>query len=167
MKKLLTDHADLPGRGYSSSPSPNRYPQSSTFFGVIILSILASSPLAWTGPSRFSIVGYSLGGGIAVNFVSYFANLISSVILLAPSGLIRSHHFSWQNRLLYSENLVVPESILEQVVRWKLRHSDSSSQDQSGRTIETELPIAEKVNTESHTDHTFDVAGAVVSQSPP
>lgn len=133
---------DLPGRGYSSAPSPDHHPQSSTFFTDVILYVLASSPLAWTGPASFAAVGYSLDGGFIVNFASCFGSLITSFVLLAPSGLIRPYHFGWQSRLLYSGNLI-PDWIREALVSWRLRTSDDSGPQRSDSSIEEKLPGAE------------------------
>jgi pimeloyl-ACP methyl ester carboxylesterase len=87
-----------------------------------ILLVLATSPLSWTGSSsgRFSIVGYSLGGGIATAFMSHFPDLVSSLVTIAPSGLLRPHHISRSSRLIYSEG-IIPESVLNFFVRRRLR----------------------------------------------
>ena len=51
----------------------------------------ASSSLSWTGAESggFSIVGFSLGGGVAMAFAADFYYLVNSIILLAPGGIIR------------------------------------------------------------------------------
>jgi pimeloyl-ACP methyl ester carboxylesterase len=87
-----------------------------------ILLVLATSPLSWTGSSsgRFSIVGYSLGGGIATAFTSHFPDLVSSLVTIAPSGLLRPHHIGRSSRLIYSEG-IIPESVLNFFVRRRLR----------------------------------------------
>lgn len=66
------------------------------------------------------MVGYSLGGGIAAAFASYFPQLLSSLVLLAPAGLIRDSQISFQSRLLYSKGLM-PENILGYLVGRRLR----------------------------------------------
>lgn len=83
---------------------------------------LTSSPIAWTGAEsgRFCLVGYSLGGGIAAAFASYFPQLLSSLVLLAPSGLLRDSQVSFQSRLLYSRGLM-PECLLGYLVGRRLR----------------------------------------------
>jgi pimeloyl-ACP methyl ester carboxylesterase len=87
-----------------------------------ILLVLATSALSWTGScsGRFSIVGYSLGGGIATAFTSHFPSLVSSLVTIAPSGLLRPHHIARSSRLIYSEG-IVPESVLDFFVRRRLR----------------------------------------------
>ena len=83
---------------------------------------LTSSPISWTGAGsgKFCLVGYSLGGGIAAAFASYFPQLLSSLVLLAPSGLVRQSQISFQSRLLYSRGLM-PESLLGYLVGRRLR----------------------------------------------
>jgi pimeloyl-ACP methyl ester carboxylesterase len=109
---------DLFGRGYSENPGD--LPHDLRLFTTQILLVLASSPLPWTGPNAFSMVGYSLGGGISAGFTSYFPNLVKSLVLLAPSGLIRARHFSKTSRFLYSEG-VVPEPLLLRLVKRRLK----------------------------------------------
>lgn len=83
---------------------------------------LTSSPISWTGADsgKFCLAGYSLGGGIAAAFASYFPYLLSSLVLLAPSGLLRDSHISFQSRLLYSRGLM-PENVLGSLVSRRLR----------------------------------------------
>ncbi|KAL6243872.1 hypothetical protein RBB50_009306 [Rhinocladiella similis] len=111
---------DLFGRGYSDTASDIRH--DIRLFTTQILLVLASSPLSWTGKEsgKFSLIGYSLGGGIATTFASYFADLIDSLILFAPAGLLRPHHISRQSRIIYSEG-VIPETILQRIVKERLR----------------------------------------------
>jgi len=68
-----------------------------------ILLALVSLPSSWTGsPSgRFALAGFSMGGDIAVAFISYFPRLVSSLILLALSGLVRKGHIDTRSRGLY------------------------------------------------------------------
>jgi pimeloyl-ACP methyl ester carboxylesterase len=68
----------------------------------VVFFVLASSALQW---SSFSLVGFSLGGGLAANFASYFPNLVSDLVLIAPGGLLRKQHITWQSRLFYSSGL--------------------------------------------------------------
>ncbi|KAJ5032612.1 uncharacterized protein L3040_009209 [Drepanopeziza brunnea f. sp. 'multigermtubi'] len=105
---------DLFGRGYSDSPE---LPHDSRLYATQILLAITSSPLAWT-PAGFSLVGYSLGGGIAADFAASFPDLVKSIVLLAPSGLIKPHHFGWQSRFMYSGFL--PASLLEWIVKGRL-----------------------------------------------
>ncbi|KAJ5156416.1 Alpha/beta hydrolase family protein [Penicillium capsulatum] len=111
---------DLFGRGYSDCPAD--LPQDDRLFATQIMLALTSSSISWTGADsgKFCLAGYSLGGGIAAGFASYFPHLLSSLVLLAPSGLIRNSHISSQSRLLYSRGLM-PENLLGFLVSRRLR----------------------------------------------
>jgi pimeloyl-ACP methyl ester carboxylesterase len=86
-----------------------------------ILSVLASSPISWTGTKEgFHLIGYSLGGGIAASFTSYFPSLVASLVLIAPSGLLRERHIAWQSTLLYQTEGILPESLVRWLVRRRL-----------------------------------------------
>jgi len=87
---------------------------------VQILLVLASSPLSWTGCESFHLLGYSLGGGLAVSFARYFPHVIRSLTLVAPSGLIRRNHVNWKGKLLYSRG-VLPEWLLVGLVKRRLQ----------------------------------------------
>lgn len=115
---------DLWGRGYSDAPL--NIPQDTRLFTTAILLALASSPLSWTGSSTFALVGYSLGGGICVSFTSYFPSLVSSLILLAPAGLVRAQHINGTNKFLYSTGLV-PETVVEHIIRKRLQGGPSAA----------------------------------------
>jgi hypothetical protein len=67
---------DLWGRGYSDSSD---LPHDSRLYGTGILLAITSSPLPWT-PGGFSLIGYSLGGGIAADFASSFPNIVRSLV---------------------------------------------------------------------------------------
>lgn len=95
-------------------------------FSYAIFLALESSDLCWTGTSSFSIVGYSLGGGIATNFISFFPKFISYLILIAPSGLVRKEHISRTSKVLYSTGLL-PEVLIEKLVRKRLRSNPSAA----------------------------------------
>ncbi|KAJ5500113.1 Alpha/beta hydrolase fold-1 [Penicillium expansum] len=111
---------DLFGRGYSDCPAD--LPQDDRLFSTQIFLALTSSPISWTGAEsgKFCLTGYSLGGGIAAAFASYFPHLLSSLVLLAPSGLLRDSQISFQSRLLYSKGLM-PENVLSFLVSRRLR----------------------------------------------
>ncbi|KAH8196875.1 hypothetical protein TruAng_008957 [Truncatella angustata] len=109
---------DLFGRGFSDGVGD--LPSDTRLFVTQILLVLASSPLAWTGSNAMSIVGYSLGGGIAVNFAATFPHLVESLVLLAPAGLIRAENIGRASRLVFTSG-VVPERLLEFLTRKRLR----------------------------------------------
>ena len=115
---------DMPGKGYSSTPVPT--PHSVRLFTSSILLALTSSPISWTGNGiDFSMIGYSLGGGISANFTSYFPNLVSSLVLLAPAGLIRGNRLTLVNKFLYNTGLI-NESTLESIIKKKVHRGEPS-----------------------------------------
>lgn len=67
---------DLWGRGYSDSSD---LPHDSRLYSTAILLAITSSPLPWT-PGGFSLIGYSLGGGIAADFASSFPTIVKSLV---------------------------------------------------------------------------------------
>lgn len=150
MDNLLPSHhlTDLWGRGYSDTPLS--IPHDKRIYTTSILLSLTSSPIPWTGNTTFSILGYSLGGGIAAAFTSYFPDLVSSLILIAPSGLLRPYHTNVSSRLLYSTGLL-PEFILEWLVQRRLRGDVApvKSEDQvaADEAVSEELPNQESKGT--------------------
>lgn len=113
-----THTQDLFGRGYSDAPGDVEY--DTRLFVTQILLVLASSRLAWTGEGGLSVVGYSLGGGIAANFAAAFPHLVETLVLLAPAGLIRPANFGLASRLVFVSGLV-PERLLACLTRWRMR----------------------------------------------
>ena len=111
---------DLFGRGYSDTPADLNH--DIRLFSTQILIVLASSPLSWTGAGsgKFALVGYSLGGGISTAFASFWPDLINSLVLIAPAGLIRPHNLGRANRFIYSQG-VIPEVILHRAVKRRLK----------------------------------------------
>ncbi|KAK0659003.1 hypothetical protein DIS24_g4227 [Lasiodiplodia hormozganensis] len=113
---------DLFGRGFSDSPTD--LPYDARLYTTQILLALASSPLSWTGSASqsFSIVGYSLGGGIAADFASYFyPRLVSSLVLIAPGGVMRRERVSWKSWWLYDVcPLLMPQGLLRRLVGRRL-----------------------------------------------
>jgi pimeloyl-ACP methyl ester carboxylesterase len=49
----------------------------------------------------FTLVGYSLGGGIAASFTYHYPALVDSLVLIAPSGVMRRSRISWSSVVLY------------------------------------------------------------------
>ncbi|PYH90851.1 alpha/beta-hydrolase [Aspergillus ellipticus CBS 707.79] len=142
---------DLFGRGYSDCPSD--IPQDDRLFTTQILLALNSSVLSWTGAGsgKFCLVGYSLGGGIATAFASYFPQFLSSLVLLAPAGLIRDSQISFQSRLLYSHGLV-PERVLGFLVGRRLRAGPLTTPKLKGKKITAEDALTEELSTQGTAD---------------
>ncbi|KAK6843569.1 C6 and C2H2 transcription factor RegA-like protein [Apiospora arundinis] len=109
---------DLFGRGFTDGVGD--LPFDTRLFVSQILLVLASSPLAWTGDGAMHLVGYSLGGGIALNFAATFPRMVESLVLLAPTGVIRSENFGRLSRLIFTSG-IVPEAILERLTKRRLR----------------------------------------------
>ncbi|KAJ5793490.1 alpha/beta hydrolase [Penicillium paradoxum] len=98
---------DLFGRGYSDAP--NDLACDARLYTTQILLVLSSSPLSWTGDTAFHIIGFSLGGSIAVAFAAYHATMLRSVTLVCPGGLIRTSHMKPLDKALYSSARLIPE----------------------------------------------------------
>ncbi|KAI9715210.1 MAG: hypothetical protein M1828_001036, partial [Chrysothrix sp. TS-e1954] len=107
---------DLPCRGGSGGPAD--LPYDGRLYASLILMALASDNKAdW---SKFSIVGYSLGGGLAMDFTYWFPQLVEDIALIAPSGLLREKHVSLWSRLVYRSGLIRGE-MRKRLIRQRLR----------------------------------------------
>jgi len=132
---------DLWGRGYSDSVD---LPHDSRLYSTQILLAVTSSPLAWT-PEGFSLIGYSLGGGIAVDFAAAHPAIVQSLVLFAPGGLVRSKHFAWSSRLTYSW---MPDNVLQWIVRRRLQNVSVRKEEpkaQQGQDVVNEAINGERV----------------------
>ena len=78
---------DLWGRGYSDTPKNVVFDV--RLYTTELLYAVTSSTLSWTTGEGFSIVGFSLGGGIAVDFAGTFPNFINSIVAICPVGVLR------------------------------------------------------------------------------
>lgn len=134
---------DLPGRGYSSTPVPTAH--STRLHTTSILLALTSSPLPWTGNgATFSLIGYSLGGGIVANFTSYFPSLVASLVLLAPAGLVRAEHFTLSNKFFYNTGLI-NETMLEGIIKKRLSRGDPPTKATPPKIVADAAPAIEEV----------------------
>ncbi|KAH8815272.1 Alpha/Beta hydrolase protein [Xylogone sp. PMI_703] len=138
---------DLWGRGYSDEVS---LPHDTALYTTQILAAVTSSPLSWTGSGSqggFAIVGYSLGGGISADFAAYMPGLVSDVVLLAPSGIIRPEHFSSITRMAYSG--IIPDRLLFRLMRKRIAegaaHNANKEKNIDAKDIVSEeIPAGEK-----------------------
>ncbi|PPJ50163.1 hypothetical protein CBER1_05190 [Cercospora berteroae] len=119
---------DLPGRGYSDCPDTNHYHQDINLFSTCILSVISSSHLPWASEG-FTLVGYSLGGGIAAGFTAHYPDLVESLVLIAPGGLLRPTRLSLSSKILYSG--LLPDSVVNYFVGRRLRVSTPKPKDPS------------------------------------
>lgn len=160
-----TSHTPLPpdlfGRGYSDAPTD--LPYDTRLYTTQILLALASSPLSWTGSGAFSLAGYSLGGGIAADFTSHFPHLVSSLILLAPGGLIRTAHITWRSRLLYSLPLL-PQPLVHWLVRRRLYTPPSSPIPPLATTSSSAVPVDQTAQAEAAAPPTASPSPSTSSQ---
>ncbi|KAL8794256.1 MAG: hypothetical protein Q9195_003210 [Heterodermia aff. obscurata] len=77
---------DLWGRGYSDAPLNIHYDV--RLYNTQISFAIDSSPLEWKSQG-FSMIGYSLGGGIAMAYAAHHPQHVESIVLLAPGGILR------------------------------------------------------------------------------
>jgi len=100
---------------YGEEGTPTAVLISSTTTDYTHGNLLPSRRHHYHGPVALMVdsvfIGYSLGGGILLD-CSYFPKMIKSLVLLAPSGLIRPKHMG-QGSILYSTG-IFPEGLL----RW-------------------------------------------------
>jgi len=109
---------DLFGRGFSDGVGD--LPHDARLYTTQALLALASSPLSWTGDDACDVVGYSMGGGVAVHLAAALPRMVRSLVLLAPAGLIRPESFGRLTRFVFAGGLV-PERLLAALTRRRLR----------------------------------------------
>ena len=150
---------DLPGRGYSDTPVPT--PHSARLYTTTILLALTSSPLPWTGNGEtFSLIGYSLGGGIVANFTSYFPSLVSSLVLIAPAGLVRQSRITLMNKILYNTGLI-NETLLERVIKGRMRRGEPPTRPKELKeTLSVETAVGGEMSRER--EENVSATGAIV-----
>lgn len=134
---------DLFGRGFSDGVGD--LPHDERLYTTNILLALASSPLPWTGDRAFKLIGYSLGGALAASFATTFPNMLDSLVLLAPAGLIRAADFGVTARLMFRSGLV-PERILALATKQRLqRPIAASSKPRARPTLKQETSATEQI----------------------
>ncbi|THX46074.1 putative alpha/beta hydrolase [Aureobasidium pullulans] len=116
-------------------------------------------------PNHKTLVGYSLGGGVAASFTSYFPNLVESLILIAPAGLMRPNHIHWTSRFLYGGFL--PGKLVEYLIWRRLGGGSSStpsrSNEDDGKITPTQAADEE---TPSHPALTRDSSASISTRRP-
>jgi pimeloyl-ACP methyl ester carboxylesterase len=115
---------DLFGRGFSDGVGD--LPHDDRLYVSQTLLVIASSPLPWSGDDAFDLVGYSMGGCVAVSFAAAFPRMVGSLVLLAPAGLIRAEAFGRLTRFVFQSG-VVPERLLAAITRRRLRRPIAAS----------------------------------------
>ncbi|KAK4136752.1 alpha/beta-hydrolase [Trichocladium antarcticum] len=149
---------DLFGRGFSDNPAD--LPHDARLYTTQVLMALASSPdLAWTGPGALRLIGYSLGGGIAVHFATAFPHLVSSLVLLAPSGLIRPESLGPMARAAFALDMI-PARLLTWLTARRLRRPIRASGKRRRK-----LPAASSTTTTTTTSTTSDLLAAALPET--
>ncbi|KAF5134261.1 hypothetical protein E5D57_004894 [Metarhizium anisopliae] len=133
---------DLFGRGFTDGVGD--IPHDTRLYTTQILLVLASSRLSWTGTSGFRLIGYSLGGGIVIPFANAFPHMVSSLVLLAPAGLIDAASFGAVSRFIFSSGFI-PERILAVLTGQRLQRPIASSRAARSRAAGV-LAVAEAEN---------------------
>ena len=155
---------DLFGRGYSDAPDPSLYRQDIGLWTSQILLVLSSSKLAWTGADRFSMVGYSMGGGISATFTSYFPELVESLILIAPGGLLRPSRISRSSKLLYGN--LLPRFVVNYFVRRRLQGSSGAHPATGGKAKQTTPADAAESEVPGHPANSKDSTAPIFPDRP-
>lgn len=160
---------DLFGRGYSDGVGD--LPHDERLYVSQALCVLASSELAWTGQGEdegFHLVGYSLGGGIAIHLAAAFPRMIKTLILLAPAGMIREENFGAVAKFIFRSGWV-PEGLVEIMTRWRLKRPIAESAKRKSKggpsgasTPKSHLPGDEVVETAV----TSEIADPAVPEAP-
>jgi len=79
---------DLYGRGYSDAANKEiAYTDKFMVSTLAEFLLLIKTPTKGLSVEKMDVMGYSLGGGLAVAFADRFPELVASLFLLAPSGL--------------------------------------------------------------------------------
>lgn len=99
---------DLIGRGYSAPSSSNVY--DSTEHVEQLYNLLKNLQLikldSTATPTRFNLVGHSMGGAVATLFASKYPQYIKSLVLLSPAGLMKSFKLNLLHSLCCCRNMI-------------------------------------------------------------
>jgi pimeloyl-ACP methyl ester carboxylesterase len=147
---------DLFGRGYSDAPDPALYPQDSRLWTTQISLVLGSSELDW---STYALAGYSLGGGIAADYASWFPEAVESLILIAPAGLLRNDRVAWWSKMVYGGFL--PRTLVEKMVKKRLLGNSAQQQPEK-----TSVGIVQSAEAEAPTESNEQNIGLFAGRPP-
>jgi pimeloyl-ACP methyl ester carboxylesterase len=161
-QRLVEEHGarvllfDLFGRGYSDCPDPAEVPQDGKLWASQIAFVLGDASSAglggdWWG-GKVTVVGYSLGGGIAVDFASWFPQAVEGLVLIAPAGLLRQERVAFWSRVVYGGWL--PRRMVEWLVGRRLVGGGKDKQPE-----ETKVGIVEGAEAERPDGVDGDVGG--------
>lgn len=152
---------DLYGRGYSDAPDPSVYRQDIGLFSTQILAALSSSKLNWMG--GFTMVGYSLGGGIAADFASYYPDLVESLVLICPGGITRPFKISPVSKLMYND--LFPDWLIHWWMERKLRAASETKPSGSRSKLDVTAAVAEEIP-DDHRAHAENSAFPIFEDRP-
>lgn len=76
-------------------------PHDLKLYSMQIFFAMASSSISWGGPYNFS-----MGGAVTMSFASHFPDLVDSIVLLAPGGILRDLPQAYKNPCFYYPHLV-------------------------------------------------------------
>lgn len=117
---------DLYGRGFSDNREGTKH-DAELYVSQARL-VLESSTLqtSWTAKdARLRIIGYSLGGGIAIHLAAALGPAVESLVLLAPAGMIRPETFGLASRIVFGSGLV-PGKLVTTLLRRRLQRPISA-----------------------------------------
>jgi pimeloyl-ACP methyl ester carboxylesterase len=169
-QKLVEKHGarvllfDLFGRGYSECPDPAEVPQDGKLWASQIAFVLGDASSTgisgdWWG-GKVTVVGYSLGGGIAVDFASWFPQAVEGLVLIAPAGLLRGERVAFWSRVVYGGWL--PRRMVEGLVGRRLVGGGKEKQPE-----ETKVGIVEGAGAERPDDGDVGGRGVLFPGRPP
>ncbi|KAG4438032.1 hypothetical protein IFR05_006491 [Cadophora sp. M221] len=118
LSMISNTRQDLWGHGYTDSCLDLDH--DIRLYTAQIFLAVTSSHLSWTGDGGFGLVGCSLGGAISVEFAGYFPNMVNSLALLVPAGLIRKERLATQMKILEIGTLLLPSGLLEKLIMKRL-----------------------------------------------
>ncbi|TPX08940.1 uncharacterized protein E0L32_009644 [Thyridium curvatum] len=151
---------DLWGRGFSDGVGD--LPHDARLYASQALLALASSPLPWTGAAGFDLVGYSMGGGVAVHLAAALPATVRSLVLLAPAGMIREVSFGAVARFVFQSGYV-PDRLLSAVTRRRLRKPIASSVRKNRGIVEAEEDALAGAVLDAKTAEAVELAAAELS----
>ena len=133
---------DLWGRGYTDSPlgvkhNPGLYAKQIDY-------AVKSSQLEWS--KGFSLIGFSLGGGIAMHYAATHPEVLESVVLLGPAGIVRglpAEYTNWVFKFPFLDGTAYVRRAVAQCIgaTTPLAHGSAvTGSEGDGRTVDRQEP---------------------------
>lgn len=77
------------------------------------------------------------------SYTSYFPSLVSSLVLIGHSVIVREHHFTNHTRILYQAG-IIPQALLDWAVNRRLKQAPATASaakpKEPGVVVEAKLP---------------------------